>query len=429
MPETITVTRELYEEAPGPSKCVSRSQSYPGTGLRRMETRSVTSESDFSNEIYGRYSEDNGRTWSDWKDRYAQSYTSSGDMEMIWSTPQVGVHNPVHDHFVALNMQRVFLENHHDAYSKFWGQGAASFSDHSFLWVSRDLEQWDRQMVQYEPGEEFDSENWAAAGYVGANEAYSGCNIEILPEGDIIFPVGANVAACCRILGLDVGEVFPSCPQIMHGLLVVRGTWNPNTGRYDLSPSRPAVISDLKSSRGVDEPTILALTSGRIVVAFRGSNVISENWSTRIQKGTPAHKWYTYSDDGGRTFSDPVPWHFDTGEVFYSPATISRFLRWGKTGKAYWFGNITGPEAYGNSPRYPLAMAEVDEETGFLKNDTRTIIDDRDPETQPERLQLSNFSLLEDRETGKIELYVTKLGADPEDQWRSNAYRYFIDVR
>ncbi|MEM3026865.1 MAG: hypothetical protein QXP19_05045, partial [Thermoproteota archaeon] len=135
-----------------------------------------------------------------------------------------------------------------------------------------------------------------------------------------------------------------------------------------------------------------------------------------------------YSEDNGRTFSEPVPWHYDNGEIFYSPASISRFFRSTKNGKAYWFGNITGPEAYGNSPRYTLIMAEVDEETGFLKKETYTLVDDRNPETESEELQLSNFSLLEDRETKSIELYLTKLEAYREDRWRGDAYRYTIEV-
>ena len=55
----IKITREVIEKAPGPSKCVSRNQSYVGKGLRRVESRSVTDESDYANEIYVRYSEDN----------------------------------------------------------------------------------------------------------------------------------------------------------------------------------------------------------------------------------------------------------------------------------------------------------------------------------------------------------------------------------
>ena len=124
-----------------------------------------------------------------------------------------------------------------------------------------------------------------------------------------------------------------------------------------------------------------------------------------------------------------MPWHYDNSEVFYSPASISLFLRSAKNGKAYWFGNITGPETYGSAPRYPLVMGEVDEETGFLKKDSYTVIDDRNPELDSEKLQLSNFYLLDDRETMNIELYVTRFGANREDFWRSNAYKYIIEVK
>lgn len=428
MASSIQVTSEIREPAPGPNKCVSRWQAYRDNGLRRLEWRSVTSESDYANELYVRPSDDNGRTWGEWGDRHQTTYRTRGDREMIWSTPETGVYNPVHEHYVAINLQRVFLFDHHESYRRLWGAGEASFCDHSFLWVSANLREWTHDLVRYEEGEGFDEDDWAHPGYVGTNRSYAGCNVAVLDDGDIVFPIGANVGACCGILGLDVQTVFPSCPQLMKGLIVVRGTWDAGAGRYALTPSRPAVISDLKSSRGVDEPTIIALKGGRIVVVFRGSNVISEPWKTRIQKGTPAHKWYTYSDDGGGSWTDPVPWHFDNGEVFYSPATISRFLRSRRNDRAYWFGNVTGPEAYGNGPRYPLAMAELDEETGFLKRDTFTVIADRDPDTESDQLQLSNFSLLDDRETDRIELYVTRLGADGDDRRRSDAHRYFIEV-
>ena len=428
MPTIASISRELYEETPGPNKCVSRTQTYADKGLRRVEYRSVTSESDFTNEDYVRISEDNGRTWSEWEDVHAAGHRTRDGMEMLWSVPTAGLYSPAHDHYVAMNMQRLFLEEHDEAYRKFWREARRTFIDHSFVWVSRDLADWRSQLVKYEEGPDFSDDDWASARYIDTNPAYAGSNMEVLDNGDILFPVTANVLACCRVLGLDVNEVFPSCPQIMSGLIVLRGRWNESQRVFAFEPSRPVVISDLKSSRGSDEALVLTLESGRIIAVFRGSNVISEGWNTRIQKGTPAHKWYTFSDDHGKTFSDPVPWHFDNGEVFYSPATISRFLRSTRTGKAYWFGNITGPEAYGNAPRYPLAMAEVDEETGFLKRDTHTVIDDRDPEVESERLQLSNFGLLEDRETQRIELYLTKLGADPDDLWRSSAYRYAIEL-
>jgi hypothetical protein len=422
------VRRELFEAAPGPGKCVSRSQNYIGSGLTRVERRSVTSESDYANELYARRSEDNGRSWSPWENVHAAEYRTRGDRELLWSAPESGVYDPVHGHAVALTMQRLFLENHHESYKKYWGKGESTFSDHTFLWVSRDSRAWTPQLVKYEEGADFDDADWARADYVNRNRAYYGCNLEVLPNGEVIFPVGAAMTSCLRILGVDAREVFPSAAEIMYGLIVVRARWDAARGCFDFTPSRPVVISDLKSSRGCDENIVLVLRSGRIIVVFRGSNVISEGWRTRIQKGTPAHKWYTFSDDGGKTFSDPVPWHFDNGEVFYSPATISAFLRSRKTGKAYWFGNMTGAEAYGNGPRYPLVMAEVDEQTGFLKRQTVTVVDDRDAATESDKLQLSNFTVVEDRETGAIELYVTKLGANRDDFWRSDAYRYLITV-
>ncbi len=428
MPVTPQIERRVIELAPGPGRCVSRQQAYLDCHRRRVEWRSVTGESDYVNELAVRFSDDNGHTWGSWQDRHEASHRTQNGRELMAPVPESGVWNPVHGHYVALNLQRVFLQAHKESYRRFWGAAEASFSDHSFLWVSSDLQRWSSQLVRFEPGDEFHDDDWGHAAYVGHNEAYAGSNVEVLPDGDLVFPVGANVAACCRLLGLDVQRVFPSCPQIMHGLIVVRARWDAQAQRYRQVPSEPVVITDLKSSRGVDEPTILALRTGRLVVVFRGSNVRSEAWRTRIQKGTPAHKWYTFSDDGGVHWADPVPWHFDNGEVAYSPATVSHFLRSGRTGRAWWFGNLTGPDAYGNGPRYPLVMAAVDEETGFLQRDTLIRIDDRDPATDAEPLQLSNFAVVDDRDTGRFEVYLTRLGANRDDFWRADAYEYLIDL-
>ena len=46
-----------------------------------------------------------------------------------------------------------------------------------------------------------------------------------------------------------------------------------------------------------------------------GSDERNAARNTRIEPGAPAHKWYCWSDDGGRTFTDPVPWHFESRET------------------------------------------------------------------------------------------------------------------
>ena len=173
--------------------------------------------------------------------------------------------------------------------------------------------------------------------------------------------------------------------------------------------SNPVILSDLQSSRGIDEPMIAELTSGRILLVMRGSNIRYTCWNTRIEEGTPSFKWYAYSDDGGKTFTEAQPWHFDDGEVVYSSATLSRFVRLEKNGKLYWIGNITGHKVYGNFPRFPLNIAQVNEQTGTLIKSTLTTIDTR-REGETEYVQLSNYWYLEDRETGVLEIFLHKVG-------------------
>jgi len=425
-PTTITVTKELYAPAPDERTSEGRSQCYVnGADMRRVEHRSLQRESDWSNADFERYSDDNGRTWGAWQDIHQQTCEVKGDDE-VNTYYGVETYNPRYGHFVSVGMRRVFFGGHTKAYEAMWGRGEAQYVDHSLMVVRVDgTDERAVELIKYEDGADYDPEDWRNSAYTDHNRAYFGCGVDVLENGEILCTIAAAMPACCRILGLEIQEVFPSCPDIMCGMIVVRGIYNPSRGNYDLTFSRPVVISDLKSSRGVCEPAAVQLPSGRMLAVFRGSNVISENWHTRIEPGTPAHKWFCDSDDGGKTFTEPVPWHFDNGEVFYSPATISTLLRSEKNGKVYWIGNITGHAAYGNSPRYPLVIAEVNDR-GLLIKDSLTTIDTREEGDGPE-LQLSNFAILQDRETGLIELYLSKLGQREHCIWHADCYRYFID--
>ena len=108
----------------------------------------------------------------------------------------------------------------------------------------------------------------------------------------------------------------------------------------------------------------------------------------------------------------------------YSSATISNFIRLKKNGKLYWIGNITTHKAYGNYPRFPLYIAQVDEETGTLIKSTLTTIDTR-REGETEYMQLSNFWMLEDRETGVLEIALHKVGQfDQNRPFYGEGWRY-----
>ena len=92
------------------------------------------------------------------------------------------------------------------------------------------------------------------------------------------------------------------------------------------------------------------------------------------------------------------------------------------------FGYISERPVDGNAPRYPLQIIEIDEDIICLKKDTTTIIDDRDPARDSESLQLSNYSILENRETKEIKIYLIRFGerSGGADIWTADTYKYTL---
>ena len=426
---TIAIQRELYAPAPDKQTTDIRYQRYlSASDLRRVEHRSLHREADWTDADFERISDDNGRTWGPWQDVHGKVYEARGEDEIVITDGANfnQAYNARYGHFVSVSMRTIFFDGHKKAYERHWG-GKLGYVNHCLLEVRPDGgEERNTALVKYEPGADYDPDNCRNPDYTDYNDACYGSNIDVLENGEIIFPVDANFISCCRILGVDPNEIFPSCPHLTHGMIVARGTFNEARGNYDLTFSRPVVISDLKSSRGVNESTAVMLPSGRIVAVFRGSNMQSEARNTRIEPSAPGHKWYCWSDDGGKTFTEPVPWHFENREVFYSSSSRSNLLRSIKNDKVYWLGIISDHTALANGPRYPFVIAEVGDR-GQLIKDSVTTIDTRQ-EGDSERLCISDPGILQDRETGLIELYMNR---DREregfDYW-ADCYRYFVDV-
>jgi hypothetical protein len=116
----------------------------------------------------------------------------------------------------------------------------------------------------------------------------------------------------------------------------------------------------------------------------------------------PSHKWYAVSRDGGETWTTPEPWGYDDGELFFSPSSMST-LFCHSSGRCFWVGNLTPANCRANSPRWPLVIGEVDPRTLKLRRQSVLTLDTEQPEDCTQgRLDLSHFTLLEDRETGEI---------------------------
>ena len=387
-------------------------------GLRRMQSRSYEADSDFPAGSAVRYSDDNGRTWGPWEDVYAGVYSGAADgaWEILNHITYGKTYNPVHGHFVEVEMLRIMKGGHVAAYEAEW-KGEFTVSDHCYLVVSGEEEAGEATFLRYEDGPELDPANPLSEEYFSRNNAYF-CKPTVCPNGDILLPLGISSEKACRMLGADAEENGKNAAMI-----VARGAWNGKT--YDLSFSRPVVICDRQSSRGVMEPTAAALESGRILVVFRGSNWLADH--LRMEPGTPGFKWYCTSDDGGSTFTQPVPWHFDDGEVIYSASSISHLVRSEKNGRLYWIGNITDHHADGNYPRWPLYITEVDETYGLARKETLTMIDTK-RDRESDKVQLSNFNILQDRETGNIELRLVKFGQLENRTYQAETWKYTIDV-
>ena len=209
----------------------------------------------------------------------------------------------------------------------------------------------------------------------------------------------------------------------MAGVVCFVGRWDENRKDYQWETSNRIFLPRRISTRGLVESDLSELKNGNLLLIMRGSNAGLDPLEC------PGRKWMSVSEDGGMTWSPVTDLRYDNGEQFYSPATYAKTLRSAKTGKLYCFLNISDTPPQGNGPRYPLQVAQVDEEKVALIKDTVTVIDTRNPEEDSEHLQLTNFSLLEDRETNVVELYLTRLGAKgPEpDLWTADTYKYLID--
>lgn len=393
------------------------------------ECRNFEAESDFSYGYELRESFDNGRTFGPWRPAPPTSETFGEDELTHWdSIPDR--YDRVSGNMVTCELERLFIGGHRKAYRNMWDKGKRAYTEHCYLKYVLPDGRVKRQLIAYEDGEPFDPAEPRKEAYFCRNGAYF-AKVSFAENGELLIPLSAALPWCIRQLGLEEKDVFPHCAELFPGLILVRGRWVPEREAYDFSFSKPVILTSKQSSRGIVETTAAELKSGRILVVGRGSNQKYEDWQSDIEPGTPPVKWYTFSDDGGRTFAPFAPWHFDTGEVAYASATISFLFRSSKDGKLYWLGNLTDPAiTVGNYPRFPLYICRVDDTFGHLLKNTLTVIDNvREGET--DLLQLSNFNLTENRETGNLEVRLYKIGMHAptweEFTWESESWVYEIE--
>jgi hypothetical protein len=394
-------SRSVFYKTPGPGIWVTGTSFYTrAKGLEKMRKISTVTRSDAADTASKSYSVDNGRTWSETE---AIDFITRDKNGVRRSYPLPGFIDPVRDRYLAMILEGTLPTDDPMEGMKNW------YLKYS---VSRDGGRTSAVEEQVIQRGDYTADHPCEGVWVGRNSMMIGdttCRPIRTSRGDILVPVQVTP------VGPDGEYHNPDGGYTYHDSAVLIGRWTSGDRiSWDLSEyvsNDPAL-----STRGALEPTIAEMPNGRILMVMRGSN--------DSNPGLPGIKWFSTSEDGGRTWCKIEPWTYRGGTKFFSPSSCSQLLRH-SNGSYYWLGNITPKNPAGNRPRYPLVIGEVDPESCLLVKESVMVIEDRE-RGQPIEMSLSNFMAHEDRENGDIILNMSPLFTREFLDWTGDAYLYRI---
>ncbi len=385
---------------------------FPGNDGYREEIHTVWSHAnqvkgygDSPSEPRRRTSLDNGKTWS--KLTRLPPFMTYLDKATVLDWKFCGIYDP-------LSKRHVSLAIHHVRDMR---QGSPRMIyNHALVRTSADGGQsfGAAQLLKYEAGDDLNADDVMKPKFLESNTAYPGQSILRHSNGSLLIPV-TNTRIPSHVEDEVIGRTrWPEKGTI--GSLCFVGRWNDDAEKYSWTSGRPVWLPRTTAFNGLLEADVAELNDGRVLMVFR----------VTINKDQPAYKWFSVSNDAGMTFSKPRVFRYSDGSHFFSGSNFHRLFRSGKTRKLYWIGNLVEKKPTNpGHPRYPLVIAEVDETTLGLKKETVTEIDTRQA-GEGERLQLSNFWILENRDTLDLEIYLTRLNEDPEETFAADAYKYTL---
>ncbi|MBM3845751.1 MAG: hypothetical protein FJ405_05625 [Verrucomicrobia bacterium] len=398
------VKKSLHAKSPGPQTAVMATMTYVGPGLERREWSAIERVSDVHDEQRARWTTDNGATWTDWISQQPSSIRKYGTKD-VWEGGWADIYDPASDRLVQLWLRQIEIRGvfHNAAYIR-------TSADRGRTWASP-------HALRYETGPDFDPDIPAREEFLQKNNGYPGNNLCLRKDGSFAF---------CLAHANAPGDAENHRRPWRMGSVMFTGRWNSREQAYEWAPGARTEIAPSKSARGLMEPEVAELKDGRLLVVWRGSD---EGWDGS-KASEPGRKWHSISGDGGLTLSEVKPWTWSDGSPFYSSSSIHRMIRHSQTGKLYWIGNISMEPPKGNMPRFPLILVEVDETHAAPVRETAMAIDDRLAH-QGLEIQFSNFSLLEDRTSGVLELYLTTYGQEwsPKDWATADCFSYKVELK
>jgi hypothetical protein len=396
------IRREIFLASPGKGTAVVASAYYTKSqGGEMLSVEQRWSRSDTVDVAFYRFSSDYGKTWSAPVERRTGERRAAG---MLRRHLAGGWVDPSNGRFIELWNEAILPNDDPLEGLKQWNIFYALSEDGGRS--HHDV----RQIIH--KGEEFDARHPLPGVYTGKNAVTLGDTASMplrLGDGSILIPVEITP------IKPDGSLYNPGGGYTYGDSAVLIGRWKGAAIEWEMGDR---IIGDPeRTTRGMLEPTVATLKDGRVMIVMRGSN--------DKKTSLPAHKWVSYSRDGGRLWTKPVPWTYTTGETFFSPSACSQLVPH-SSGRLFWLGNISPENAKGNRPRYPFVVGEVDLDSGRLIRDRVRVVDDKSEEDDPV-LMLSNFFAREDRQTKEIALHMSRVFAFP-DGWVGDAFLYRIAI-
>ena len=230
-----------------------------------------------------------------------------------------------------------------------------------------------------------------------------------MSNGEIIVPFQYSML---NAAGTDYYNPYNTTTFTQSGVMIAK--WNTANTDIEWKLGGTVSLDSQISSRGLIEPAVVETnTPGRLLMVMRGSNENNTSAASR--------NWKTVSDDYGRTWSPVTPMTYSDGSSLFSPSAMSDVRKHSVNHKLYWFGNIIGSNADGNSPRYPLVIAEIDETTLGIIPGSSTLIAAYTPGApyfDTTQVQFSNFTVVEHPTTHHFIISFTRVDfGKPQSQW------------
>jgi len=382
------------------------------TGRDLVAIYNLTSRSDTADVAYARWSADGGATWTE-PVEWACKFEATGGTGR--RHPRGGYVDPATGRYIT-----------------FWTQGVLPTDEpleglsHWTVWyeVSNDGGKTSlaRGQVIHE-GAGYDAIHHLPDVRVGSNCVMIGDRTQCpmtRSDGVIMMPVQASQA------GPDGRYVNPGGGYTWTDAMVLMGRWKAD-GSLSWRCSSRVSIDPALSTRGLIEPTLAELSDGRMLMVMRGGNQSSGKGPDAPRPA--GHKWASFSDDGGEAWTAPKPWTYSDAQPFFSPSACSQLIDH-PDGRLFWMGNICEQNPFGNSPRYPMMLAEVDRNTGLLLRESASVVDDRQ-EGESTSLTLSNFHVRVEEGSGDLLLYMPRFfakGAGSPPNFEADLLEYRVRV-